>query len=177
MNFELLDRMSAAEAEELLQEFLAEETRLVETTFEIVRGDGVSCDYSIESLPGFLKWVLKHLHTVPKQPDPSVPEWIRSTEAYQVGLYDFDADSENLLVRASYYLGESFVRSCPGLRWAVGNPEYAVKNMPVITGFLHEQELPPLMVLDNVFRRIIENPLRTNDIETMVASWCSSAPK
>lgn len=176
MNFELLDKMTAAEATELLHEFLNEESRLAETTLEIVRSEGVRCDYTLESLPGFLRWILAHLRTVPKAPDPTVSEWIRSTEDYQKGLFDFVDESKMLIVRASYYLGECFVRSFPGLRWSIGNPEFGVKNMPVVTGFSQEQELPPLMVLQNLFRRVIKDLSRLGDIEIMVKSWCKSIP-
>lgn len=174
MNFKLLDRISASEAEELLWEFLEEESRLAESTFEIVRAEGVRCDYTIDSLPGFLIWVSAHLQTVPKEPDPTVSEWIQSTEDYQKGLFDFVDESKNLLVRAAYYLGECFVRSFSGLQWAIGNPDFALKNMPVVTGFSHEQELPVLMVIENCCRRIVKDKSHVKDIDIMVKRWCES---
>jgi hypothetical protein len=176
MDFHLLGKISTQQATELLRSFLDEESRLSETTYEIVRSEGIPCDYTVDTLPQFLKWVLSHLTTTPKAPDPTVSEWIRSTVDYQKGLFDFVDESKNLVVRASYYLGECFVRSHPKLRWTTGNPEFAYKNMPVVTGFLHEKELPPLMILDNVFRRIMKDPTRLADIDIMVTSWCKSVP-
>lgn len=176
MNFAAFKNLTPEQARGLLNEFLDEESRLGETTFKIASEDGIVCDYSIQSLPEFLRWVFKHLRTVQKGPDPSVSEWIRSTDSYKSGLFDFVDESKNLLVRASYYLGECFIRTYPCLQWSIGNSEFAYANMPVVTGFQHEVELAPLMVLENTCRRIIKKPSRISDIDTMVAKWCENVP-
>jgi hypothetical protein len=101
----------------------------------------------------------------------SVPEWIRSTPEYERGLFEFDEDSKNLICFVAYYLGECFVRNYSQLRWATGNAEYAEANMPVVTGFKREIELAPMLVLENLFRRITAKPDRISDIEIAIDTW------
>ncbi|HVT29743.1 MAG TPA: hypothetical protein VHE81_17125, partial [Lacipirellulaceae bacterium] len=159
------DNLSAKEAQTVLSEFLEDGRANIDIVIAHANRAGVRCDYTIESLEPFLHWARSEMHTLAKNPDVSVPEFIRSTEDYQRGLFDFDDRSKNLLCFSAYYFGECFVRNFAQLRWAAGNIEYAEANMPVVTGFLHDHELAPVWVLNNIFRRIIKQPGRVNDIK------------
>ena len=72
------------------------------------------------------------------------------------GLYSFDDFSKVLVLRASYYLGECFVRNYNNLSWNIGLTHTAVVNMPVITGFKKKIELAPILVCENLLRRLVE---------------------
>jgi hypothetical protein len=55
-----------------------------------------------------------------------------------------------LVLRAAYFLGESFAKDYPELHWGRGNRETALQNMPVISGFKGNIEMPPIMVTENL---------------------------
>ena len=116
------------------------------------------------------------MRTFPKEPDMSVPAFIRSTEDYKNGLFDFNDRSKNLICFAAYYYGECFVRTYPQLEWTTGNRELYQSNMPVVTGFSHEKELPVILVIENTFRRVIKNPAHIEDIDTTGSVWEKNIP-
>lgn len=177
MRFELFRQMTPSEAQDVLQQFVQEGAANMDFVCAHAKAAGVICDYSLEYLPSFLEWAFSQMRTVPREADPKVPEWIRSTEDYQKGLFDFEDESKDLICYAAYYFGESFVRNCSHLRWATGKFESrngyisAESNMPVVTGFKNRVELAPMMVLENVFSRITANPNRSDDIQTMIDGW------
>ena len=135
MRFDLFEKMDKTEAEILLQKFLEDGEQNIEKVFKHAREAGVHCDYNVGSLPSFLEWGCSQVKTVPKEPDMSVPEWIRSTADYQKNLFDFDESSRELIVVSAYYFGECFVRNYSQLIWSTGNPDYATGRMPVVSGF------------------------------------------
>lgn len=172
MGMELFDNLSEAEAQRLLSDFLKDGKANIELVIAHAKQVGVECNYRVASLPAFLRWAFSEMKTVPREADPEVPEWIRSTEDYQNGLFDFDDRSKSLICFASYYLGECFIRDYPSkLKWSVGNQELHQANMPVVTGFKHEKELPPMLVIENLFRRAIKNPKRQGDIDRAACTW------
>jgi hypothetical protein len=175
MDFEYFENLSKEQAQALLKEFLADGRANVDIVRAHAEAAGVRADYSLATLPEFLQWVASQLRTVPRAPDPNVPEWIRSTLDYERGLFDFDARSGNLIVFAAYYMGECFVRSYPHLRWATGNRKQFEQNMPVVTGFRYSKELAPMMVLENTFRAYIENQAGISRVITMVNAWRENA--
>lgn len=177
MNFEYFGNLSKEEAEMVLREFLEDGKANIDTVIAHANQAGVDCDYSIESLPPFLHWALSEMHIVPKEPDMSVPAFIRSTGDYQSGLFDFDERSKNLICFAAYYFGECFTRSYPQLKWSTGYTEYSTGNMPVITGFIYDKELPPMLVLENLFRRVISKPERKMDVSKAAANWEKYIPR
>jgi hypothetical protein len=173
MRFDLFEQMDLVEAQELLRLFREDGVAHIEKVRAAAAQSGVVADFRIETLAGFLQWAFQQVQTVPKEPDPSVPEWIRSTPDYQNGLFEFDDDSKALVCLVAYYFGECFIREYPHLRWATGNPEFAKANMPVVVGFRGNMELAPMLVLENVFSRIVAQPERIEDIAVAVDTWRS----
>src|SRR5688572_24616001 len=101
----LFENLTDSEAQKVLSEFLEDGQANVDIVIAHASRAGVNCDYGISSLVSFLNWALSEMRTIPKEPDNSVPEFIRSTQEYQLGLYDFDNRSQNLLCFAGYYFG------------------------------------------------------------------------
>jgi hypothetical protein len=82
-----------------------------------------------------LRHVVARLETVPVPDDPELPWWIRQTPEHQEGLFDWTEESGIRVMRASWYFGESFVRSRDALRWDIGSDDRAEGQMPVVAGF------------------------------------------
>jgi hypothetical protein len=57
------------------------------------------------------------------------------------------------------------------LRWALGHPDYLYRNMPVIAGFRDGDELPPLVVVENVFTRILVDRADRATIDATINVW------
>jgi hypothetical protein len=117
VNFAFFDSLTTAEAEDYLHQFLAETSRGFEELAQQAETVGLATDYSVQSIAPFMLWVLPQLQTSPVAEDSSVPAWIRQTEEYRDGLYEFTESSRVTVLRSAFYLGESFVRSFPQLRW------------------------------------------------------------
>lgn len=171
MKLHIFKAMTKEEAQEYLYEFLAfgqnEGMRILEGNLHFT----TDLDFSIGSLPGVLKELVPKLKTVPREADPKVPEFIRNTEDYQKGLFDFDEGSTNVLLAAAYYLGEAFVRNFPHLKWATGNVDYIQANNPVVTGFKFKKELSPILVTENIFSGVISGIRDEDSINTVVEGW------
>jgi hypothetical protein len=83
-------------------------------------------------------------------------------------------DSRRLHLRK----GDAAKSSCvPFFRsWAVGDPEYIEKNMPVVAGFRGGMELAPMMVCENSFAAILGDGEPESVVDVMVQSWINSMP-
>lgn len=168
MRFNLFEKMTPAEASDLLNEFLKAGKRY--------EGDlGLDSDYSLTSLPTVLEVLTAKLSRTPTEADSSVPEFIRKTEEYKAGLYEFTQEAKRIIIGTAFHFGECFVRSYPRLKWSVGNVEYASGNMPVVTGFENGKELPVLLVLETLFSRRIENPDAEGVFATAIEKWMKNA--
>jgi len=88
--------------------------------------DNPLLDYTLGATVRPFQWIVPLLETVRREPDESVPDWIRAGPNYESGLYDFDRDSTDLVVAWSYHLGEAFVRvltaGCAGPQEHVTRP-------------------------------------------------------
>ena len=173
MDFSFFESLSTDEAEQYLQSFLREAGKGFQHTAEELRRDGVLPDFSVSSISIVFAWIVKKLRTIPMDPDESLPKWIRQSDDYIESLFDFDDDSKTLVLRAAYYLGESFNQFSDELHWGTGNTNFAEQNMPVITGFKKEMELAPLLITENIFFRILLNGAPDNDAEEAVKVWLS----
>jgi hypothetical protein len=176
VDFEYFHGLTREEAHEFLQHYLDEVGHGTATLVEKAEAAGVAVDFSLGSISGLLRYVVSRLETVPVADDPELPCWIRETPEHQAGLFDWAEDSGILVMRASYYFGESFVRSRAGLRWDIGSEDTVEFQMPVVTGFPSGVQLAPIMVADNLLRRVVIDPERSGDFETAVESWRSAAP-
>ena len=141
MNFEFFESLTLEQARDHLREFIGTESAAWEGMRSAAQHAGVTMDYSVVSLSPFLKWIVQQVQVVRIPVPASEPKWIR--EAHKDGLIDFEQESKSLILRAAYYLGETFVRSHPSLGWTTGNPEYLEKNMPVVAGFRSGLEMSP----------------------------------
>lgn len=169
MNFELFEAMSPTDAQEHLQDFLATESAAIEAMRPTIEEAGHTMDYSISSLAPILEWIFNRVQ-VRRVPVPHTEaNWVR--QAHEGGLIEFPEDSIYLILRAAYYLGESFVRTYPSLRWGTGNPGYMEKNMPVVIGFISGKELAPVMVINNVFKRVLRGQGTISHIGRVISTW------
>jgi hypothetical protein len=59
------------------------------------------------------------------------------------------------------------------LRWGVGDRDSAVQNQPVLEGFKSGVQLSPLLVTENLLRRLIEepDPSVADDVDRAIATW------
>jgi hypothetical protein len=172
LDYAQFDTMSPEEAAELLRAYLATESQACADLVGLLADRDVRADYSVGSVPAVLIATLEYVGTVPIDPDPAEPEWIRNSAPYQESLFDFDERSKPLVLAASYYLGESFVRSYPQrLSWATGDTDYAGANQPVVTGFRHGMQMSTIAVTESLYSRVIKNPAKLPDIERAVEHW------
>lgn len=169
MDFSLFDSLSARGAHDYLQSFLHTEKAALEAMAPVAKRAGIRLDYSMVSLASVLKWLLGQLDVQRVAIPATEPKSVR--DFHQEGLVDFPEDSRRLILRAAYYLGESFVRARKSLSWTVGNPEFAEKNMPVVAGFRDGDEMAPIMVCKNVFSRILGGSAPDSDIDRMIETW------
>jgi hypothetical protein len=166
------DNMSPDEAAEFLHLYLSTESRACARLVGRARDRGVTADYSPDSVPDMFEWVFGFVRTVPLEPDMDEPEWIRTTPSYTASLFDFDEDSKPVVLAASFYLGESFVRTFPNhLSWATGDVNYIGANQPVVTGFRHGLEMSTVLVTENMFARVIKDRAKLPDIDRGVRYW------
>lgn len=175
MDYQRFRSLATVEAEQLLTTYLEIGQSNAEEMATFAGTGGVQADLSISSVPKVLRWLHSLLRTMEREADPHLPEWIRSSSTYREGLFDFDEPSKAMVLQASYYLGESFVRSFDRLRWAVGAKDFVQENMPVVAGFADGIEMPPLIIVNNLFRRTITDPSRASDFEAAVGFWRSKA--
>ncbi len=177
MDLNFFKALSRDDAKNFLENFLEVEESAITEVVAAARANGMEMDFTLSSIPSVLCWMAKQVATVPQTPDLTLPTWIRQTASYARGLYDFDEPSKVIVLRASYYLGETFVRYYPTLAWTVGRRRTAVQSMPVVTGFSHKIEMAAMMVAENIFRDLIEGQGDSKMIEGVVAHWASMVPQ
>ena len=176
MDFQFFESLSPAEAEEFLNNFLNTERKAIGEMIDAARAEGVQADLTVTSVAQVLKWVLRKVRTIPRLPDEKVPSWIRETDSYSQSLFDFDEPSRILILRAAYYLGVCFVNYSERLRWSVGDAKTAHQNMPVVTGFSFHLELAPMMIVENLFSRIIRGAAGDEAIDVAIKHWLDKVP-
>jgi hypothetical protein len=136
---------------------------------------GVTADFSVDSIPALFAWLLQSIEPLAKDPDPEMPGWMREAHESMGGFIDLADESKPLVLRASYYLGESFVRSFPILTWGLGRPGVAQYHMPVITGFADDDEMAPMLVAENLVRRSLSSRDFFGPVEEAVSVWTKTA--
>ncbi len=176
MHFGFFEQLSPADADAFLQAFLEAEAAPTHDMLMAASADGLPTTFTPASISPVLLWVLPRLVTVPRPPDPAVPAWIRATPSYSPGLFDFAPESAAVLLRCAYFLGMSFVRTYGCLRWSVGDQRFAQKHMPVIVGFKHSLELPVLLVVENLFRRLIADHAPETTVSRAIDRWIAFVP-
>jgi hypothetical protein len=154
MDYAFFEKLSADEARAYFERYFEVESREIERTLQEARSDGVTADFTVASIAGVLAWIQRRIRVVAVEPAADTPTWIReSMEQHHGGFLDFDEESRPLVLRASYYFGQSFVSEVARLEWALGRPERAEFQQPVVTGFRTDADLPPLEVAENLLLR------------------------
>ena len=139
-------------------------------------GIGLETSFATSTIAPLMEWALPELRTIPKPAEADVPHWIAETDLYQRGLFDFDEHSHRTVLHMAFYLGECFVRNYDGLTWSTGNTHTALANMPVVSGFNHGQEMAPVLIVSNLFRRVLSGSSQSDCFERAVKAWCADAP-
>ncbi len=173
MNFQYFESLTTGEAQEFLAAYLQVEASAWDEMKDEARRNGIDPDLTLSSVPVILKWILGSVGTVAREADNRLPSWITGTSSYLKGLFDFDEASGILVIRASYYFGAAFVKEYPTLSWSIGRADTAEVNMPVVTGFSHQLELAPIMVVENLFRRVLAGRADKNAFDVAVHYWSS----
>lgn len=174
MDYELFQSMSKVEAGEFLDSFLKLGNQRCVDTLNASTHFTVEIDFSLESLTPVLTSVLATLRTMPKEPDPTLPKFIRESDTYKQNLFEFDECSKPVILAAAYYLGECFVRNYCSLSWGVGNSRFHQCNMPVVKGFRMNQELPVILVTENIFGSIFAGMNDVSSIGATIGAWKDS---
>lgn len=177
MDEQRLQELTPEEAQAFLHSFLQITEKCWGEMVPAIQGDGIATEYKVENLEAVFLWVFERLKAIPREEDPDVPDWVRNTDSYREGLFDFDEPSENMILGLSYYFGETLVRSFPKLHWTTGNPEYSHANKPVISGFKYEKEICPYNNISNIFKRSITQNNIQRHLSTMINSWLSNIQK
>lgn len=176
MNFAFFETLTSVEAQTFLENYLKVEEQAANELLITAKNEEICADFTIPSVPVVLKWLLEKINTIPQQANGTLPKWIRECDSYIRGLIDFDEPSKILVLRASYYLGESFARSTEALTWTTGDRETAEQNMPVVTGFRHGIEMAPMLVVENLFLRILGHGAPYEDIDRAIEAWLLQVP-
>lgn len=171
MRFDFFESLSHEEAKTFLDRFLEVESVRINEVLEQCSSEGVRATLGVDSVVPFMRWIATKLKTGPVAPDMHLPMWIRKTDSYAQNLFEFDEVSKILTLRAAYFLGESFVKSFRNLHWTIGNSETAEANMPVVAGFQSGLEMAPLLIAENLLRRVIAEPSKQSDIDKAVDFW------
>lgn len=175
MDFAFFESLSNKDAQELLSGFLNAESTAVECMRPDAERAGLRFDFSLESLPDVLKWFLSRVSMirVPRRED--APDWIRATYSDDT-VAEFDEESKDIVLRAAYYLGATFVQASPQLSWNTANRETIQQNMPVVTGFQHGIELAPMLVTENLFSSVVGDGKPVAIVDWTIQAWCKDLP-
>jgi hypothetical protein len=173
VKFQFFESLSRKEAEKYLQNFLEVEGEAFEALAAEAAADGLLLDFTLPSLAPLYEWVAKRAAVVPRAPDPALPPWIRNTESYVEGLFDLTPEASSTVMRTAYYLGETFRRQFPRLRWGIGDPSTAEQQQPVVGPFQHGIEMSVILVTENLVRGMIKGKGR-EIAERAFGHWASS---
>lgn len=171
MDYQFFEGLPVEEARAYFDRYLELEAREVETMLEEARSEGIAADFSVDSIAAVFSWLRSKVRVVAVEPAGDTPVWLReSMEEHHGGFLDFDDEPRPLVLRASYYFGQSFVSSYERLEWALGREDRAEFQQPVVTGFRTDADLPPLVVAENLLLRASESGF-DGHVETAVTTW------
>lgn len=153
MDFQFFAHLSESDANAYLSNFVTVESRACLEMIDRASDEGKEFTFSMASLSAFMEWAYLQMRSVAKSADNSVPAWIRDTDTYQRGLFEFDEKSKIMILRCAYFWGACFINDHPRLSWGIGDRDTALQNMPVVLGFRGKLEMPPLLICENLFRR------------------------
>jgi hypothetical protein len=170
MDFEFFERLTEDEADAYLKRYLEVEAREIQQTIAQAHSAGVAADFTIDSIPELFIWLKPSVRVRNVEPPPDLPEWVRDAQEQHGGFRDFDEESRARVLRASYYLGQSFVESFGRLTWSTGRRDRAEQQQPVVSGFRTDVDLPPLLVAENLFL-MVNDPSFEDRVHLAVSTW------
>lgn len=175
MDFAFFEQLTDEEAWSFLEKYRATgEDGFDDLGKAVVEAGGDRLDFSLASVRPAFEAVARGVATVPAELDESLPDWIKDSETYRSGLYDFSDDARVLIVLLSFYFAEVLVRTSSGaLKWSVGDQDTAVQSQPVIEGFKNSLQMSPLLVTENLLRRLIEepDPAVGGEVDRAISTW------
>lgn len=145
--------------------FLTMEKISLEMLTDEMNADGVVPDFTLLSISPVIKWMLGRIETLHQA---------------NIGFDDCEFNShinceiDNLILHASYYLGESFVNSVNSLSWATDARSDDNQVFPVVAGFKYDFRMHPVDEINNIYRKIqIEKADRgiERDIDEVILQW------
>ncbi|MBP6012309.1 MAG: hypothetical protein KBA31_08795 [Alphaproteobacteria bacterium] len=169
-----LEHLSEEEAHVVLERFLELGRDGVAHCENLIATNGVALDFGQRSLVELFIRVGEVLRFEFRPLPNDLPDWIREAPQHAKGVVEFDDASRVWILRVAFCLGEFFVRSYPQLRWAVGDRNFAEHVMPVIAGFKGRMELPPIVVTEGMFTRVLAHGRSWEQVTTMIKSWQGS---
>ena len=176
MDFEFFQSLSPQQGEQFVERYLTVECEGFRELIPAMVADGINVDFTVASVSEIFEWILVRLRTEEVLPDQNLEWWIRESDSYKQSLVEFDDPSAILVLRCSYYLGESFVRQFDLLSWALGDEETLLANMPVVKGFRHDLEMPSILVTENLFHRALAHENGAKKIEEGIQAWLKRSP-
>ena len=171
-----LDALTQDEARAVLERFLELGRSSFSHVEALTSAEGFTLDFTLASAARLIRAAAKQIKFGFKPLSDDTPQWIRDSPIHREGEVVFDEASCVWILRVGYYLGESFVRTFPVLKWNVGHPDFAFCNMPVVAGFLHKKELPPLVVTENIYVRVLARGKGEDHFGSSIEHWRKSVP-
>jgi hypothetical protein len=171
MNWDYFASLSQNEARSELEAFIANGSSTNVKLLRAANLDHIGNSFSTTNARALLTWAAPFATSVAVSPPNDLPDWLRNVHEQHYGFSELNAHTKILTLRCAYFLGQSFVAEFPSLNWTTGNNETALANMPVVAGFLHDMELPPILVVENLFSRAIDDSSSISDIDTTVDKW------
>lgn len=161
MDFEFFEQLDAIDAQGFLVSYLEEgRARLGDLEGLVLRHGGGPLDFSVRSLEPTFQAAACEVAFVPCGGDVHQPAWPDRDRGRGPVLYEMTPAARVVGLRLGYYLGETFVQSGAGrLRWSLGDDDTAVQRQPVVDGFRGGVQMSPLLVTENLLRRLVEQPL------------------
>lgn len=176
MNLKMFYDMSTDEATRLLHDFLVSESREFEAVRDAMSHDGLNIGLSLETIPPTIAWLAMRLEVKQLPDDDQVtPRWLRESEVFKKNHFALSDDTAPLVFVGGYYIGQAFCARYPFLKWSIGHPDYACKNMPVVVGFAREMEMSPLLISETQMRGILVGASSSATVARAVEFWSELA--
>jgi hypothetical protein len=152
LNGEELYQLTTEQANAVLRAFLYEE----QTVLNSLHLSSLKLDFSKNSLIILFEHCFKELNRM------------GVTESSYDGLWN---------LRIAYYFGECLHKISNKLCWAIGNPNFAFANHPVISGFPKKQEAALITITGNLVSAVLFDGQNFSRILDAVNYWFELAEK
>lgn len=108
MELEFFEQLTVDDAHAFLEGCRAIGADGLEKLERLVRDrDGGPLDFSADSIRAAFEVIANEVATTPAALDESLPDWIKTSENYRAGLYEFSDHARVLILRLSYYFAET----------------------------------------------------------------------